>query len=239
MRAFEDPAVDGIVSLRGGYGCARLIPLLDERRLRPHCKLFMGFSDLTTLHLHFRRRFGWITVHGPMMTSAPLGSIPPDQELHLTSLLTDPTYRPRLSFPAMGAWRPGIAEGRLVGGCLSLVTASLGTPYELRTEGKILFLEDLGEEPYRLDRMITQLRLAGKLDDAAGILLGDFENCETEGADYRSAEVLFDLLGNLQVPVVANFPAGHGAENWALPLGIRVRLETDVPAIEFLESAVV
>ena len=239
MRAFEDPAIDGVVSLRGGYGCARLLPHLEEGRLRPHCKLFMGFSDLTTLHLHFRRRFGWVTVHGPMMTSVPLAELRPDQELHLVSLLTDPEYRPRLSFPGLQAWKPGVAEGRLAGGCLSLVVASLGTPYEIRTEGRILFFEELGEEPYRLDRMITQLRQAGKLDRPAGIMLGSFEKCETEGASYRSAEVLADLLCDLDVPVLANFPAGHGEQNWALPFGVRVRLDADSPSLELLEPTVV
>jgi muramoyltetrapeptide carboxypeptidase len=238
MHAFEDPEVDGVVSLRGGYGCARLIPLLDERRLRPHCKLFMGFSDLTTLHLYFRRRFGWVTVHGPMMTSVPLGSISPGQERHLISLLTDDTYLPRLSIPGLQAWKPGVAEGRLVGGCLSLVVASLGTSYEVRTEGKILFFEDLGEEPYRLDRMITQLRLAGKFDEVAGILLGSFKDCETAGAPYQAVEVLADLLADLDIPVLANFPAGHGDENWALPVGVRVRLDADSRSLEFLEPAV-
>ncbi len=238
-RYFEDPGIQAIIPLRGGYGCARLIPLLDEGRLRAHCKVFMGFSDMTTLHLYFRRRFGWVTIHGPMATSAPLGSIDAQQERHLLSLWTDPNYLPQLSFPELETWSPGAAEGKLTGGCLSLLVASLGTPYEMKTEGKILFLEDLGEEPYRLDRMLTQLQLAGKLDSVAGILLGNFHDCDPETGKYSAAETLRDILIRLEVPILAGFPAGHGPQNWAFPLGIKVRLDADARSVEFLEPAVV
>jgi muramoyltetrapeptide carboxypeptidase len=239
MRAFEDPGIQAVIALRGGFGCARLIPLLDEHRLRQHCKLFMGFSDITTLHLYLRRRLGWVTVHGPMLTSAPLGKISAPQEEHLRSLWTIPDYRPQLSFHELQTWYPGVAEGRLTGGCLSLVVASLGTSYEIKTDGKILFLEDLGEEPYRLDRMLTQLKLAGKLEGLAGILLGSFQDCEPEGAAYTAAEVLREIMSPLEVPIVAGFPSGHGGENWALPLGLRVRLDADARTVEFLESTAI
>ena len=173
MRAVEDPSVRAIIALRGGYGCARLIPLLDESRVRENCKIFMGFSDLTTLHLFFNK-CGWITFHGPMAATEALAEISAERERHLVSLWTDPDYRPALRFSRLENWSSGAADGVLTGGCLSLVAASLGTPYEIRTEGKILFLEDTGEPPYRIDRMITHLRLAGKLDSAAGLLLGHF-----------------------------------------------------------------
>jgi len=239
MRCFEDPSIQGIIALRGGSGCARLIRLLDERRLRHNCKLFMGFSDLTTLHMYFRRRFGWVTIHGPMATTMSRDSLSPEAEKHLLSLWTDAKYLPTLSFAQLESWIPGSAEGRLIGGCLSILTASLGTSYEFKSEGKILFLEDLGEAPYRLDRMITQLQLAGKLDGIAGVLLGRFRDCEPEEGGYSSSEVLRDLLSEIGVPVLANFPGGHGMEDWALPLGIRVRLDADQKSIQFLESAVI
>jgi muramoyltetrapeptide carboxypeptidase len=234
-RFFEDPDVRAIVSLRGGFGCSRLVPRLNESRLRPHCKLFLGFSDLTTLHLVFRRRFGWVTLHGPMAASATLADIAAGEEAHLYSLLTDPAYLPRLSFPQLKAWAPGVAEGRLIGGCLSIIAASIGTPYEIKTEGKILFLEDFGEPPYRIDRMLTHLRLAAKLDSVAGILLGGFHECLPERGDYTVEEILREQLESLGVPVLANFPAGHGRENWALPLGVRVRLDADARVLESLE----
>jgi len=236
---FEDPSIDAILALRGGFGCARLIPLLDEGRLRPHCKLFMGFSDLTTLHLFFRRRFGWVTIHGPMAASASLGNISPAEEKNLYSLLTDPQYMPQLSFAELEGWVPGVAEGKLVGGCLSLVAASIGTPYEIRTEGRILFLEDLGEEPYRIDRMLTHLRLAHMLDSVAGILLGGFHDCNPERGDYTIEDTLRENLEPLGVPLLARFPSGHGTENWALPLGVRVRLDAQAQRLEVLEPSVV
>lgn len=238
MRAFEDPDVQAVVSLRGGYGCARLVPRIDQKRMRGHGKIFMGFSDLTTLHLYFRRRFGWVTFHGPMATSPALAHISPEQEKHLLRLWMDPTYLPSFSFPELQVWKSGCGEGELVGGCLSLIIASIGTTYEPVTEGKILFLEDLDEPPYRIDRMITQLRLAGKLDRVAGILLGQFKDCDPGTSGVTADDVLRELLGKMEVPVLANFPAGHGNDNWALPLGVRVRLDAANRRMDFLEPAV-
>jgi muramoyltetrapeptide carboxypeptidase len=236
MEAFEDPSIQAVMALRGGYGCSRLIPLLQERRLRQHPKVFVGFSDLTTLHMFFRRRFGWVTVHGPM--AASIGNITADQENHFVSLLTDPGYVPTLRFDQLETWSPGSAEGIIAGGCLAIVAASIGTPYEIKTEGKILFLEDQGEPPYRLDRMLTHLYLAGKLQNVAGILLGSFLDCEPTQGNYTAADALRDILKNLKIPIIAGFPAGHGFENWAIPLGVKVRLDADACSIEFLDSAV-
>ncbi len=238
MHAFEDPTVHAIIALRGGYGCARLIPLLMEKRLRHHPKIFMGFSDLTTLHLFFRRRFGWITIHGPMATSPALGNIAAEQEKHLLSLLTDPDYRPTLGFPQLETWVPGTAEGKLVGGCLSLIVASIGTPYEIETGGKILFLEDQGEPPYRIDRMLTHLRLSGKLESVAGLLLGNFYNCEPSQGNYTAADTLRDILSELNVPTIANFPAGHGEDNWAMPLGAKIEIDAEARTVKFLDATV-
>jgi muramoyltetrapeptide carboxypeptidase len=236
MRAFEDHETQAIIALRGGYGCSRLIPLLQERRLRNFPKIFMGFSDLTTLHMFFRRRFGWITFHGPM--AASIGKLSFDQEAHLLSLLTNPNYRPMLGFEQLEMWKPGVAEGILTGGCLSIVATSIGTPYEIKTEGKILFLEDLGEPPYRLDRALTHLRLAGKLEGIEGLLLGDFLDCEPTQGDYSAKEALQEVLKDLKVPILAGFPAGHGLSNWAIPFGAKVRMNATNRSIEFLESAV-
>jgi muramoyltetrapeptide carboxypeptidase len=238
MQAFEDPSVSAIIALRGGYGCARLIPLLMDKRLRPYPKIFIGFSDLTTLHLYFHRNFGWITIQGPMAASPTLRNLTPQQEQHFLSLLTDPDYRPTLSFPQLETWFPGTVEGTLTGGCLSLITASIGTAYEIETEGKILFLEDQGEAPYRLDRMLTHLHLAGKLQPLAGILLGNFQDCEPTQGNYTSSEVLREILADLKIPTIANFPAGHGQDNWAIPLGAKVHMDADKLSIRCLDPAV-
>jgi muramoyltetrapeptide carboxypeptidase len=238
MNALKNPSVQAIIGLRGGYGCSRLIPLLCKKRLRNHPKIFMGFSDLTTLHLYFLNRFGWITFHGPMAATEALANISPEQADHLFSLLTDPGYRPLLQFEQLETWSPGTAEGALIGGCLSIIAASIGTPYEIRTEGNILFLEDQGEPPYRLDRMITHLYLAGKLESIAGVLLGSFLDCEPSQRGYTAKDTLRDLLTKLNVPVLSGFPAGHGKENWAIPLGARVRMDATARTIEFLEPAI-
>ncbi len=236
MSAFEDTSIGAIMALRGGYGCSRLIPHLMEKRLRSHPKIFVGFSDLTTLHMFFRRRLGWSTIHGPM--AASLSSITADQEKHFLSLLTDPGYHPVLHFDRLETWFPGTAEGLLTGGCLSIIAASIGTAYEIKTEGKILFLEDQGEPPYRIDRMLTHLLLAGKLQSISGVLLGNFLECEPTKGDYTAFDTLRDILTNLGVPILAGFPAGHGPENWAIPLGAKVRLDAGSRTIEFLDAAV-
>lgn len=247
MRAFEDPTVSGVMALRGGYGCARLIPYLDESRLRPHPKVFIGFSDLTTLHLYFLRRFGWVTFHGPMAATPSLGSIAPDQEEHLLQVWTNPGYRPVLAFDQLEGWSAGSAEGILTGGCLSIIVSSIGTPYEIETEGRILFIEEVGELPYRLDRMLTHLRLAGKLDSVAGIVLGTFPDCDPmDGADqhsgtwvgYSALDVVREIVSPLGTPVLANFPAGHTLQNWALPLGSTVRIDADRRTLEITGPAV-
>jgi muramoyltetrapeptide carboxypeptidase len=238
MQAFEDPSIQAIIALRGGYGCSRLIPLLEEKRLRPHPKIFMGFSDLTTLHLYFRKRFGWITIHGPMAASPTLGDITPAEEQHLLSLWSDPGYRPAFGFTQLETWSPGVAEGVLTGGCLSIIVASIGTPYEIETEGNILFLEDQGEAPYRIDRMLTHLHLAGKLQSLAGIVLGDFSDCEPSQGNYTVSDILEEILTGLNVPIIANFPAGHAELNWAIPFGVKVRVDANAGSIELLDSAV-
>lgn len=238
MRAFENPSLQAIIAVRGGYGCSRLIPLLTEKRLRHYPKIFMGFSDLTTLHLYFRRRFGWITFHGPMAASSALGSINPDQEEHLLSLWTNPEYRPTFDFPQLETWVPGKAEGILTGGCLSIIATSIGTPYEIKTEGKILFLEDYGEPPYRLDRMLTHLYQANKLQSVAGVLLGKFGDCEPTEGGYTASDTLQEILLKLNVPIIANFPAGHGTDNWALPLGAKAKIDANTRTISFMGPAI-
>ena len=237
-KAIQDTSVQAIIALRGGYGCARLIPLLDERLVRGNCKIFIGFSDLTTLHLFFNK-CGWITFHGPMAANGALAEISAECEKHLFSLLTNADYRPVFRFPWLESWSSGAAEGVLTGGCLSIITASLGTSYEIQTKGKILFLEETGEQPYRVDRMITHLRLAGKLDSAAGLLLGNFSDCGPSSGDYSIDEVLRDVLSGLNIPILANFPAGHIQDNWTLPFGVKARIDADARLLQFIEPAII
>lgn len=238
MRFFEDPEIRAIVPLRGGYGCARLLPLLQEARLRDNCKVFMGFSDLTTLHLYFQRRYGWATIHGPMAVSASLANLSGPEERHLLRLWTDPEYLPEYCIPEMEIWNHGSADGSVTGGCLSLVVAGIGTEWEIDTEGRILFLEELGEPPYRVDRMLTQLRLAGKLDGITGIILGTFVECDPPDESYKVDDVLKEILGKLQIPIIAKFPAGHGPLNRPFPLNLPARLDTDRKSLRLLSPLV-
>ncbi len=238
LRTLEDDSIKAIVGLRGGYGCSRLIPRLLKMNKPNRPKIFMGFSDLTTLHLFLNRHYGWVTLHGPVAMTLGSGNSPVGTGPHLMSLLTDPAYRPILSFSQLETWEAGKAEGVLTGGCLSMITASIGTPYEIQTGGKILFLEDLGEQPYRLDRMITQLQLSGKLQSLAGVLLGTFHECDPTEGGYSARDVLKEMLQELHVPILANFPAGHGPENWPFPLGVRVRMDSEARSVEFLEPTV-
>lgn len=238
MCAFEDDSVKAVIGLRGGYGCSRLIPHLDLERLRKHPKVFIGFSDLTTLQLFLNRHLGWITFHGPMAANPGIGSHSEEERSHLISLWTDPEYRPVLRFPQLEAWNPGKAEGRLVGGCLSTIVSSIGTPYEIDTDGAILFLEDVGEPPYRIDRMLTHLKLAGKFESLRGILLGSFQECEASDGAYPLTRMMKELLQREAVPILASFPAGHGPSNWTLPMGTRIRIDGDIPSARFLEPAV-
>jgi len=240
-RMWGDPKINAILCLRGGYGTLRFVHQLDFNLIRKNPKIFMGFSDLTTLHLAILRRTGLVTVHGPMAVSnfanpdAPAFTFDAAQRL-----LSDP--RPFGSIVAGAPVpRPAVIRGGrpvtgpLTGGNMSLIQTTLGTPFEIQTKGRIVFLEETGERPYRIDRMLTHLFAAGKLKDAAGIALGLFDDCEEppdkskrkEGDDkpVTLLDVLRERLSNLGIPVLAGFPFGHTSVNAALPYGLRVTLD--------------
>lgn len=233
MDALTDPAVRAVLCVRGGYGTPRLLDRLDYAALAPHPKIVVGYSDITALLLALHRRAGWLVFHGPMV-AADLGAEAASAYTleHLWRALFRPAPLGRVAHPPSGSSpvviRPGLATGRLTGGNLSLVAATLGTPYEIRTRGRILFLEDVGEAPYRVDRLLTHLGNAGRLDGVAGIAYGEAE----EGV----LEVLEDRLGGLAVPVVAGLAVGHGPHKATLPLGVRAALDADGLRVE--EAAV-
>lgn len=232
---------DAIWLLRGGYGTMRILDRMDWGALRERPRPVIGYSDNTAIHLAMQRE-GVVSFHGPHPATP---EFPAFSEEGLRRLVTDPLPAGVLPFPASGPDRAetlagGTAEGPLVGGNLSLVAATLGTPFAVRPEGAILFLEEVGEPSYRVDRMLTQLRLAGVLDAVAGIALGGFTEAPDAGrADTPPVEeVLRDILGGLGVPVARGFPFGHIDENWTLPLGVRARLDADGGTLALLEGAV-
>lgn len=231
-RMFASPQIDGIVCLRGGYGTMRLLDLLDYELIKAHPKVFVGYSDITALHTVFSERAGLVTFHGPMAASDMSGEIPEYTVHALLAAVTGDAVLgpidnpPDTSSPAFIA--PGTARGRLTGGNLSVLCATLGTPYEIDTTNKILCLEDVGEAPYRIDRLLTQLLLAGKLQASAGIVLGVFSGCEDdEGSGFTLAEVLQNRLAGLKVPILTNLYFGHTTNKTTLPFGVMAELDSD------------
>lgn len=210
-RALFGGDYDAVWMVRGGYGLARLLAGLDWSRLRPIP--FFGFSDGTALLNQLPDR-GGIAVHAPVVTS--LGDVVDDPSReHVRALLAgeDPAPLPGLSL------RPGRASGRLVGGNLCVLASLCGTPWQLRSSGAIVVLEDVGETPYKVDRLARQLVDSGCLDNAAGFALGSFLGADAPaGADWSVLDVLHDVLAPFGVPVLANLPIGHGAQNFAFPL---------------------
>jgi muramoyltetrapeptide carboxypeptidase len=230
--ALLDPAIKAVFCARGGYGATRLLQYLGSARLGPP-KPVVGFSDITALHL-WLQSLGLMSIHGPVLTQLAQLSVATSERLF--ALLESPS--PAASLDATDTFVPGVAEGPLLGGNFSVVTRLLGTPYLAPLDGAILLLEDVGERPYRLDRMWTHLALAGVFARVRGIALGEFKHCEEKDADYRAADVLRELAAATGLPCAAGFPIGHGEHNDPVPLGARVRLDAGARRLEFLEAAV-
>ncbi|WP_077038068.1 LD-carboxypeptidase [Pelomonas sp. KK5] len=228
--AFADPEVDALLCLRGGYGCHRLLHRLDTALIRRHPKLLIGYSDITALH-GVLDTLGLPALHAPMPTSDLLHPLAgPDTET-LFGLLKSGIGRGDLIAPASEPHelsRGDSAEGRLIGGNLAVFAALAGTPWLPDARGTLLFLEDIGEEPYRIDRMLAQLRLAGVLDAAAGFLVGSFSD-----ADYPAAQ-LTDYLSGLGKPILAGWPSGHCRPNQPLSMGLKVRMDVAARRLEVI-----
>ncbi|QSQ17483.1 S66 peptidase family protein [Myxococcus landrumensis] len=229
--ALTDTSARATFCARGGYGSARLLPRLPLADAAP--SLFTGFSDLTSVHGALQAH-GRVSIHGPVLTQ--LGKQPPEVREYFFRLLESPEAPPPLTGSA--TYVPGSAQGHLVGGNLSVLACLLGTPYLPPLDGAMLLLEDVTERPYRLDRMWTQLRLAGVFSRVRGIVLGDFTSCEERDASYSSADVLQDLAREEGLPCAAGFPIGHGTLNYPVALGTQVHLDADAARLTFLEGAV-
>ncbi|HEX8846714.1 MAG TPA: LD-carboxypeptidase [Pyrinomonadaceae bacterium] len=248
---FRDKEISAIFALRGGYGAGQLLDRVDYDLIRRNPKIFLGYSDITALHLAIQRRSRLVTFHGPVVVS----SFPAYTQQHFRKALfetepvgkvTNPTESNELRpHHYLRAIRPGKATGTLVGGNLSLITATLGTPYEIETRGKILFIEDVGEEAYRIDRMLTHLRLAGKFDGVAGVIFGECDGCGPNdykasfASPYSLGETVTNILGQLKVPVLSGLTIGHTADQLTLPLGVTATLDADNGTLEIKEAGVV
>jgi muramoyltetrapeptide carboxypeptidase len=249
MAMFTERTVRGILCVRGGYGAARLVERLDYAVIRRHPKVFAGYSDITTLHCAFARRAGLVSFHAPMLNEGLGAAKYP--EFSTRAFLrcvseAKPAGSVSVGYPGktVDIVRRGVAEGRLIGGNLSVLVATLGTPIQPPFRGRILFLEDVGERPYRLDRMLTHLLNAGLLQQVAGIAVGLNVDCEdplaAKAKEYRqsSADVWQERLKPLGVPVVIGLPFGHQPFNVTLPVGIRARLDANRGDLIITEAAV-
>jgi muramoyltetrapeptide carboxypeptidase len=236
--ALGDPRIRGVVAARGGYGSMRLLsqvwPNVDGRPSGPGlAKVVVGFSDITALHAAIQAT-GRVSVHGPVVTQ--LATQPSTVVERFFAILEEATAPPApiVGTPIVG----GVAEGPLLGGNLSVLTRLLGTPWLPDLAGAVLLLEDVGEKPYRIDRMWTHLRLARVFERAAGVALGDFTDCEEPGGDFTLRDVLWSLAAETALPCVGHLPIGHGAVNAPVALGTRVRLDGAAGTLSFLEPAV-
>ncbi len=219
--ALADDQVRAIFCARGGYGAMRLLPRLDPRRLAARPCPIVGFSDITALHA-FALRAGVASVHGPVVTQ--LGELPAEDTAALFALLEGAVGGPLAGLASIGA--PRVAEGPLVGGNLELVRSLIGTPWAFPLAGAVLLLEEVGEQPYRLDRALTQLELAGALADVAAVVVGDLHRCVAPDPGGPTAEaVVRERLARLAVPVLLGLPVGHAARNRALGHGVPVRVD--------------
>ena len=223
--AFADPEIDAIFCLRGGYGTPRLLDSVDFELLAANPKPFVGYSDITALHLAISRYAGFVTFHGPMLNADLLGDKQQPTESSLFSLLrgqlgAGSVLAHPVAYP-LTTIEPGIACGRLLGGNLSMIAAVMGTPFELDAEGIILFIEDVNEPIYRIDRLLTHLRLAGKLAQVRGVLVGD-----VAGVDNVALErLLKQTFQPFCIPVLSGWRSGHCDPNLTLPMGALVRLD--------------
>jgi muramoyltetrapeptide carboxypeptidase len=224
--AFADPAIDAILCMRGGYGSMRLLESLDFDLIRSNPKPLIGYSDITALHTAIQRKAGLLTFHGAMLNADLLGAkLEPTESSLLAQLIGQVGAGDAIAHPAdfaLSCVVPGVARGRLLGGNLSMLGATLGTVAEIDTQGCILFIEDVNEPLFRVDRLLTQLRLAGKLAGVKGVLVGDFAGITVAAL----TPLLQHIFGPLGVPVLAGWRSGHCDPNVCLPLGAEVVLDS-------------
>jgi muramoyltetrapeptide carboxypeptidase len=245
--AFADDSVDAVLCTRGGWGSAELLPLLDRDLIRSNPKVFLGYSDQTSLHVWLRNEAEMVSFHAPMLAS----DFAKDTEAAGLGVVDAASWRAALE--GAGEWelgadsglrvlQPGVAEGELSGGCVAIYAESLGTAYSARSRGGVLFLEDVGVKPYQWDRMLVHLRYAGMLENVTGIVFGDMKQCCPAKDIPQLEAALLHALRDFAGPVGIGLRSGHVERgNLTLPFGVKVRLEfeyADDPRMSFLEAAV-
>ena len=241
-QAFEDDAVKAIVCARGGYGANYLLEKVDISKIAAHPKIFVGYSDLTSLMTSFYDRTGLVTFHGPMVAKDFAKSDGVDLSSWRFALEQQRTFHPAAN-ATLEPLAAGKAEGILYGGCLSMLAESLGTPYEIQTSGTILFIEDVGTKPYQIDRMLMHLKLAGKLGQVRGLVFGEMlDSIPSAAAGYTLEEIIMRVVADLGVPVAYGLRSGHvSRQNITLPMGLNASLWVDTSGakLEILEPATI
>lgn len=231
---FKRDDIDAILCARGGYGSVSLLDHLDFSEIAKHPKIFVGYSDLTPLLGALRERSALVCFHGPVLTGLVAKNDEESRE-RMLEILAGQTMRPLSGGRCIN---PGQAVGELTGGNLALLAATVGTPYQVETRGRIVLIEDVGERPYRLDRMLLQLRMSGFFDGAAGIAAGDFVGCGKPGYDRPVEDILKERLGDLPIPIGYNLPFGHGVTTGTLPLGVQAHLDVTEGVLSMIGDAV-
>ncbi len=251
--AWSDPEIDAIICERGGNGGARILPYLDFDMIRKNPKIFVGYSDITAFHLAIHQLTSLVTFHGPVGTTARSSRYTWEQlfqaltSTHPIGAIGDPPEPEGGAFPPpyppyRMVFNEGEAVGELIGGNFTLISQLMGTPYEIDTKGKILFLEDIGEDPSSLDQMLTHLKHAGKLDDAAGIIFGACEQCGPQDyflMNFSLEEIFREHTAHLNIPVVYGLRLGHTKDQFTIPLGVQAQLtaHTNEVQLSILEAA--
>src|SRR5699024_31088 len=227
---FQDKEVDGIICLRGGYGTPRILNLLDYQVIKENPKVFIGYSDITALHIAFSQLSNLVTFHGPMVDSDMTRNFDDFSKNSFYNSIYNNEFDPIIKNPPnepIITINKGIAEGSIIGGNLTLITGSLGSNYEIDTKGKILFIEEINEEPYKVDGMFNQLILSNKFQESEGIILGDFNNCLAKESEYNNPftldQIIDDLIKPLNKPTIYNLKSGHCKPILTIPFGVNAR----------------
>jgi muramoyltetrapeptide carboxypeptidase len=233
-RLWSDPEVKALVAARGGYGCLRMLDLIDMKQIRKNPKILIGFSDLTVLLAAIYKKTGLVTYHGPVVTT--LSGINKQSQTSFFKVLTGKT--PDLLIPSrVKILKEGRAKGILLGGNLTTLVHMIGTPYEFPWNDSILFIEDTGESPYRLDRLLTHLAKAKRLQKIKGLMLGTFTDKKHQQRSVNLRTVydrISELLADKNMPIWANFPVGHANQNMTLPIGSEVEMDSRENILKFL-----
>ena len=241
---FKDKNVKAIFTVRGGYGAFRLLDKIDYRVVKNNPKIFVGYSEITSLQMAFLEKAGLMTFAGPMVAVDFYDEISSYTEENFWEIITSNKKPGKLKFPddqKLPYLQKGIASGRLIGGNLAVFAALLGTDYFPNLTGKILMIEDIGELPYRVDRLLNQLRLSGTFKKVKGIILGRFVDCHEHDPNKKTltlGEVISDYVASLKIPSIYTFPHGHIKDFVTIPFGLKVNINAAKGSVEFMESAV-